>query len=65
MLVGVELPLCIVVTYSILQCYNLFSGVKLSVRSFCFTSQCIMQIKLKMLTTAIDYSAIDGVSEEI
>ena len=22
--------------YSILECYNLFSGVKLSIRSFCF-----------------------------
>ena len=23
--------------HSILECYNLFSGVKLSIRSFCFT----------------------------
>ena len=23
--------------YSILECYNLFSGVKFSIRSFCFT----------------------------
>ena len=23
--------------YSILECYNLFSGVKLSIRSFCFS----------------------------
>ena len=36
-LVGVELPLCKVVT-SILECYNLFSGVKLSMRSSCFIS---------------------------
>ena len=33
-LVGVELPLCIIVT--ILECYNLFYGVKLSIRSFYF-----------------------------
>ena len=33
-LVGVDLSLCIVVTIS--ECYNLFSGVKLSIRSFCF-----------------------------
>ena len=32
-LMGAELPLCIVV---ILECYNLFSGVKLSIKSFCF-----------------------------
>ena len=31
---GVELPLSIVDT--ILECYDLFSGVKLSIRSFCF-----------------------------
>ena len=24
--------------HSILECYNLFSGVKLSIRSFCFVS---------------------------
>ena len=35
-LVGIEIPLCIVVT--ILKCYNLISGVKLSVRSYCFIS---------------------------
>ena len=36
-LMGVELLLCIVViVVTILKCYNLFSGVKLSVRSFCF-----------------------------
>ena len=31
--------------YSILQCYNLFSGVKLSIRSCCFicwSSQCLL-----------------------
>ena len=33
-LVGVELLLCIVVT--ILECYKLFSGVKLNIRSFSF-----------------------------
>ena len=32
---GVELPLCLVVTLS-QNFMNLFSGVKLSVRSFCF-----------------------------
>ena len=32
-LVDAELPLCIVVT---LECYNLISGVKFSIGSFCF-----------------------------
>ena len=37
-LVGVELHMCICVYswHSILECYNLFSGVKLSIRLFCF-----------------------------
>ena len=39
-LVGVELPLCIN-CHSMLECYNLFSGVKLSMRSFCFILQVI------------------------
>ena len=33
-LVGVELPLCLECDHSILECYNLFSGVELSMRSF-------------------------------
>ena len=36
-LVSVELPLCIVVT--IPECYNLLSGVKLSIRLFCFITR--------------------------
>ena len=33
-LVGIELPLCLWCDRSILECYNLFSGVELSMRSF-------------------------------
>ena len=35
-LVGIELSLCTVVTN--LECYNMFSGVTLSKRLFCFIS---------------------------
>ena len=37
-LVGAELPLCVAVTLTVLECFNPFSGVKLSIRSFCFIS---------------------------
>ena len=41
--------------YSILECYNLFSGVKLSTRSFCFISV-IPNSKLKdLITKGPDY----------
>ena len=36
-LVGVEV-LFMYSCHTILECYNLFSGVKLSIRSFCFIS---------------------------
>ena len=39
-LVGVELTFCTVVT--ILECYNLFSGVKLSIKSFYFKFMSIL-----------------------
>ena len=42
-LLGVELPLCIVVT--IIECYNLFAGVKLSIRLFCFLYYCQRNLK--------------------
>ena len=35
---GVELPLCVAVN-SILDCLYLFSGVELSIKSFCFIAQ--------------------------
>ena len=59
-LVGVELPLCYS-HHSILECYNLFSGVELSMRSFfviCdtktekipnFTSKFLSQVKTRLL----------------
>ena len=32
--------------YSILECYNLFSGVELSIRWFCFISKCFMRFSV-------------------
>ena len=51
-LLGVELPLCIVVT--ILHCYNLFSGVKLSIRSFCFIFKAIYHYIRKNFRSEIE-----------
>ena len=50
-LMGVEVPLCLAVTLS-WSCYNLFSGVNLSIRLSCFicwNSQCLLDSSIILL----------------